>query len=299
MKPTPPTSVQGLSFDELVARAKSSEPELNPTELDSMVQRFEARLKLEGALPVQTPAGNPAAAARHAGRLSATGKAVLGGASVAAVAAFIYGATFGTSRQAAEFAAPHTDEAPRVEQPLPSADSAFTNRGSAVEHPDVVPAPADKNEALAPNDARQLSGGKARRTPAPSRHDGARASEPTSAVPAVTPKPAVQQSTTDAPIVEPATTEPAAVKSPPALDASLAQLERAERELRSGNPSAALSTLALPVVASLSSRAEALRAVALCQGGQVAAGRRLATQHLVRNPRSPYEQRLQRACGDI
>jgi hypothetical protein len=306
VKHTPPPTVQGLTFDELVSRAKSSEPQLSPAALDGMAQRFEARLKVEAAMqPLHSAAVNPATSA---GKLGVVGKALIGGASVAAVAAFIYSTTFGGS--AAPVNPSVRDSALPVAESLPVVGTPITNRGSSVAADErvapVVGGQLDDEAPKANNNGNPRA--KSHRV-APSRLT--HANDTKSAIAAtestVAPKPAAADDTaadstaTEQPAIQQPQSAPPAVaaKPAPALDTGLAQLERAERELRSGNPSAALTTLALPVVPSLSSRVEALRAVALCQTGQTAAGRRLGTQHLVRNPRSPYEQRLQRACGDI
>lgn len=293
MKNTHTSSVQGLSFDDLVSRAKSSEPQLSPSALDGMVQRFEARLKLEaGAQSLHSGVADPSAAASRTGKLGAASKALLGGAGIAAVAAFIYGTTVGSTSAPALLPAQDT-EAHVAPPAVPASSLAALSRSSA----DAPAAEVVANDS-APSVAQTNNGRSKSNLATTTSTTRLTQVRPRAQAPVASTQVAVLEAPTKQ--VEEATPQPAPVTKPvPALDTSLAQLERAERELRSGNSSAALGTLALPVVPSLSSRVEALRAVALCQSGQTAAGRRLGTQHLVRNPRSPYEQRLQRACGDL
>lgn len=285
MKHTSPQGMNNLSFDELVQRAKSSEAELNAMDLNRMVARFEERLRAEGAqAAAQTGnAGSAAAASASATKgvrqLSPASKALLGGAGLAAVAAFIYGTTVPSTSvapvpslaDATSVASVVIPIAPRVETP----NAPHEGTTPAVAADDThVPLQAAANRARKGSNATRLETRVAATIP----------------VADVSPTPSAEPLPT-APLA-PVTSKPA-----PALDTSLAQLERAERELRSGNPKAALVTLTEPIVPSLSSRAEALRAVALCQSGQAARGAAMAQRHLANNPSSPYEKRLTAACG--
>lgn len=311
MKLTPPPSVQGLTFDELVARAQASEPTLSPSDLDRMVARFETRLRAEGAghaLQPQAHAVGGAGQNASAGKWSTTTKAMLSGAGLAAVAAFIYGVSTLPTQAPHDTVTQHTHDAERPSEPSASVQ-VVSQRGVELaqatpdETPGSVEAPNGSvdDEALEDGPVAPARPSTKPKRPAPSAARSVQADAPSKSASQATavsqPHATENASASAGPSI---TAEPPAPAKPTAsLDTSLEQLERAERELRSGNPKAALNTLALPVVSSLSSRVEALRAVALCQSGQTAAGRRLGTQHLVRNPRSPYEQRLQRACGDI
>lgn len=302
MKPTPPPALEGLTFDELVSRAKASETSLSPADLDRMVQRFEARLAEAGALDAQVgptasgtgAGGQSAIAPTRAGKLGATSKAIWGGVGLSAVAAFIY-VTNSDSPAPTVLNAPTAAEYSPVSPSDPVAPEAVDNANEAARHGEASPAPEQQAVNEGTDDHSALANG---RTPA-QRPRTARQTRKALSTQVSTPLASTTETAVAVEATPPAAPPTTSAPAKPALDTSLAQLERAERELRNGNPSAALTTLAQPVVPSLSSRAEALRAVALCQSGQTAAGRSLGTQHLVRNPRSPYEQRLQRACGEL
>lgn len=274
--------MKNLSFDELVQRAKSGETDLSPMDLDRMVARFEERLRVEGAQAAASSGGTGSAAAganaaSGVRKLSPASKALLGGAGIAAVAALIYGSsvtapTVSPSLADATSVTVTVPDAPRVEVPkvTDQATPAPIVREDAPDVPSRAVANRARKGSNAPNAETHVQ------APAP----------------AVDVSPAPSAEAAVAPAAPSVTSKPA-----PALDASLAQLERAERELRGGNPKAALGTLTEPVVPSLSSRAEALRAVALCQSGQAAKGAAIAQRHLANNPSSPYEKRLTAACG--
>lgn len=285
MKHTSPQGMNNLSFDELVQRAKSGETELNATDLDRMVARFEERLRVEGAQAAAKTGSAGSAATTGASatdgvrQMSPANKALLGGAGLAAVAAFIYGTMVPTNvapapsvADATSVASVSVPAAPRVETP----NARHEETTPPVAHDDTPSAPV------------QAAANRVRKGSSATRVETRAAA--TAPVADVSPTPSAEP----LPSAPPAsvTSKPA-----PALDTSLVQLERAERELRSGNPKAALVTLTEPVVPSLSSRAEALRAVALCQSGQVAKGASIAQRHLANNPSSPYEKRLTAACG--
>lgn len=282
MKHTSPQGMNNLSFDELVRRAKSGESGLSATDLDRMVARLEERLRLEGV--AQSGAAGSATASGDAASGTAKWgpgtKALLGGAGLAAVAAFIYGTSV---------------TAPNVPPVAPTdvVDAVSAQVDVAPKPHSVVAAmptlPAIQGADQAANDTPPAIANRPRKS-ASSPRAGQTLAAPVAAPVEVSPTPEPEPATvSSSPLVTP--------KPAPALDASLALLERAERELRGGNPGAALSTLAEPVVPSLSSRAEALRAVALCQSGQTAKGVAMAQRHLASNPSSPYQKRLTSACG--
>lgn len=301
MKTRPPHDAH--SFEALVERAKASEVPLAPADVDRMFQALRARVQLAqqgadgaGASPVgQRPASAPPKLSK-----AGLGKAALGGMGLLAAAALIY------NTQRSEPVPPRTlDAAPTSERAV--------DVKRAVEAPagDVHPAGTLQIEPTGATPSTEMGvpvADVARDAVSPSRA-AAHAASPTRRRIATAERKApvaTSDSTPEINNVAPATSasvEPSspAVETPvvtnDGFDASLERLERAERDLRSGNPTAALRTLAVPVATPLRSRADALRAVALCQAGKQAEGRQLAFRHLGRNPTSPYEKRLQSACG--
>ncbi len=285
VKHIPPQAPSPMTFEQLVQHAKTSDVGLGPADVERLLQRLQTRVQLEGVPlpntsgPNTAPPGAPRAT-RH-GKLAKTGlgKSLVGGLGLLAAAALYYNTRTPASQPDAgtpvvDGAGPTADPsiATTIEAPaLRATTSLGAEPRDVTREPRVDDHPTSNRGVVA------------RRTPArlPTARSTSVAQEPpiaTEPIAKVAPAPSVSK-------------PPA-----PTLDSSLQQLERAERELRSGNPSAALTVLAAPVSPSLSSRAEALRAVALCQSGKRAAGTKLAQQHLGRNPSSPYEKRLQSAC---
>lgn len=294
--PSPPSS-----FEQLVHQAKASETRLSAARLDQMFERLEARLPAP-SLPLDQPRLNASTSGSTSGtrlaRLGKTslGKALLGGAGVLAAAAFMYSAT--DDREAPPslpvdgVVSDVVDLDDKRVAPVLGMESEAPSNG-VNQH--ATPAGESENgETAGTTPSKSKSSTQVRSARGP-RRDNSRVSVAQEPDPTPVAPQTVEVSS------EPKHAEPAPVSSPPAvkpvLDTSLAQLERAEKALRSGDPGLALTVLAQPVVPSLSSRAEALRAVALCQSGQQGAGVRLAQQHLARNPSSPYEKRLVTACG--
>lgn len=308
------------SFELLVERAKASEVPLAPADVDRMFQALQARVQLtqQDAHEVGTdPARQVSASAPSKWSRATLGKAALGGMGLLAAAALVY-----NTQRATDSARPIPNVAAPVEQrpldvalpvdldhKLDGARAAEAPQGAAVE---AAPHPAEASKTgvtTPPNDASRASTTQktsaARRRLTSAERKGSAAS-PLSA-------PAVNDTSVDNPAVHnaavsaPATSARVEPSSPgvnpkvardDGFDASLERLERAERDLRGGNPKAALSLLSEPVVTPLRSRADALRAVALCQSGRRTEGRQLALRHLGRNPQSPYEKRLHSACGN-
>lgn len=309
------------SFELLVERAKASEVPLAPADVDRMFQALQARVQLtqQDAHEVGTdPARQVSASAPSKWSRATLGKAALGGMGLLAAAALVY-----NTQRATDAARPIPNVAAPVEQrpldvalpvdldhKLDGARAAEAPQGAAVE---AAPHPAEASKTgvtTPPNDASRASSATQKTSAARRRLTSAErkgsAASPLSA-------PAVNDTSVDNPAVHnaavsaPATSARVEPSSPgvnpkvardDGFDASLERLERAERDLRGGNPKAALSLLSEPVVTPLRSRADALRAVALCQSGRRTEGRQLALRHLGRNPQSPYEKRLHSACGN-
>lgn len=309
------------SFEMLVERAKASEVPLARADVDRMFQALQARVQLtqQDAHEVGTdPARQESASAPSKWSRATLGKAALGGMGLLAAAALVY-----NTQRATDAARPIPNVAAPVEQrpldvalpvdldhKLDGARAAEAPQGAAVE---AAPHPAEASKTgvtTPPNDASRASSATQKTSAARRRLTSAErkgsAASPLSA-------PAVNDTSVDNPAVHnaavsaPATSARVEPSSPgvnpkvardDGFDASLERLERAERDLRGGNPKAALSLLSEPVVTPLRSRADALRAVALCQSGRRTEGRQLALRHLGRNPQSPYEKRLHSACGN-
>jgi hypothetical protein len=290
------------SFEALVERAKASDVPLAPADVDRMFHALQARLQLApqgvdgaGASPVgQRPASAPPKLSK-----AGLGKAALGGMGLLAAAALIY------NTQRAQPVPPRTlDAAPTLEGAVdveraveaPAGDAHPTGTlpieptGATPSTEVGVPVADVAHDAVSPSRAAAHAASPTRRRIATAERKAPVATSES--------KPEINLAPATSASVEPSSpTVDKPVVTNDGFDASLERLERAERDLRSGNPTAALRTLAVPVATPLRSRADALRAVALCQAGKQAEGRQLALRHLGRNPSSPYEKRLQSACG--
>lgn len=285
-----------MNFEELVARAKASETPLSAHDLERMLTSLQARVAADPQLSAPDASPPPALDAPPAPRFTMASIAgSLGGLGVLAALMLTYGTQSNTQERnpnSLNTEAPqqlelergtpaHEDSAPKLETtPSPAHHNQPSSLNSAYERQTARKSTATNSATNSVTNSRV-----ALRTSTPLAATDV-ASAPTPTAPAAT-----------APLESaPAVSAPRAATAP-TLDASLARLERAERELRSGQAADALVTLAIPVAPSLTSRAQALRAVALCQSGNKHAGLELAQAHLSRNPRSPYAKRLGAACG--
>lgn len=289
-----------MKFEELVQSAKVSETPLSAHDLERMLKALQARVAVDPQLSSlgTTPPDLDAPRPRFT-KASVAGS--LGGLGLLAALALTYATQSDIAKPDGETTSllqENEEGAPLSEPPHLDAqrgttalgdDSSRVNNATPASDP-----PAEQTTSLNPTAERQTT----RKATANSR--ALRTSTPVTLDTSAIPAPAASAPAAPAPTV-PTTRVVDAPRAPtaPSLDASLTRLEQAERELRSGQPSEALITLAIPVTPSLSSRAEALRAVALCQSGNKAAGAQLAQAHLTRNPRSPYAKRLSAACGSV
>jgi hypothetical protein len=283
VKHTPPSPP--MNFEELVERAKASETPLGAHDLERMLKNLQARAAVDPQLSSLGASPSPVLDAPPPPRLTKAGIAgSLGGLGLLAALAVTYGTEGDVEKSNPETVTlvEVNDEVSRLNEP------------EAVDSP----VPGTRRETSALDDTKPTNETTPAAKRAPERPPLRKPTATNSRVAPKTSAPVESDTNTAsaAPSPQPSASTPRPAPAP-TLDASLERLERAERELRNGQPADALVTLAIPVTPSLSSRAEALRAVALCQSGQKAAGTELARAHLTRNPRSPYAKRLNAACG--